>query len=68
MKSVMSTEKKTEEKMKEANPESIQDKWHNIKKTCLDAAEEIIGRVKHNKKSENEDIKILSETQKKTQR
>ena len=44
---------------------TAQEKWTNIVKVCTEAAEEVVGRKERSKKSENEDIKKLSEQQKK---
>ena len=44
---------------------SPQDQWDNIKNACLEAAEKTLGTTKNQTRSENPEIKILSEKQKK---
>ena len=39
----------------------MQERWTNIAETCVKAAEEVVGRKQGEKKSENKEIKELSE-------
>ena len=58
-------EEKVYEKMKEIKTDSVQDKWKEIVKACIETAEETIGRRSSDKKHESAQIKNLSSMQKK---
>ena len=58
-------EEKIYEKMKEVKIDNVQNKWKEIVKTCIETAEETIGRKRTDKKSESKQIKNLSAMQKK---
>eukprot|EP00794_Sanderia_malayensis_P004055 gene4055-4606_t len=55
---------KLQENLTKEKPGSVQERWTNIVKNCTKAAAEVVGRRKNEKKSENEEIKKLSEQQK----
>ena len=57
-------QEKLQEYLTKEKPESVQERWSNIVKTCTKAAEEVVGRKNSEKKTDNEDIKKLSEKQK----
>ena len=48
-----------------SNSDSVQKKWDNIKTACLTAANEVLNVDKKQRKSENPQVKALSEKQKK---
>ena len=57
--------KRITEALKGNEANTPQEKWSNIVKTCINTAEEVVGRKTRSKKSENEEIINLSEKQKK---
>ncbi len=44
---------------------TVQERWDNIKASCLNAAKDILGEKERTTKSQNEEIVRLSENQKK---
>jgi hypothetical protein len=58
-------QEKVKSGLEEMQSSNVQDKWKIITKICTEAAEEVVGRNDRNNKRENEEIKDLSEKQKK---